>query len=91
MEGTGNKPPQDGEKYHAHHKYPQKFRDFFESHGIDIDAPENGTWVKSHDHLSGAKSYNDLWERQIESWKLVPGGATKQDIIDFANSLDRKW
>ncbi len=91
MEGTGNKPPQNGEKYHAHHKYPQKFRDFFESHGIDIDAPENGRWVESHDHLSGAKSYNDLWEEQIKKWDLVPGGATKQDIIDFANGLGREW
>lgn len=35
-----------GPDYDAHHNYPQKFREQFESVGIDIDAAENGTWVQ---------------------------------------------
>ena len=77
-----------GPDYDAHHNYPQKFREQFESVGIDIDAAENGTWVQQNEHRSGAKSYNTIWEEQFEMWG---GNFTKEMIENFFKSLTRKW
>lgn len=77
-----------GPDYDAHHNYPQKFREQFESAGIDIDAAENGTWVQLNEHRSGAKSYNTIWEEQFEMWgRNFP----KEMIENFFKSLTRKW
>lgn len=59
----------------AHHLYPQKFRDKFESlEGIkklDIDAAENGYKLKSHKHKSGAWKYNNEWKKRLPNIKTI--------------------
>ncbi|MBP5432696.1 MAG: hypothetical protein J6Y81_10370 [Ruminococcus sp.] len=77
-----------GPDYDAHHHYPQKFREQFESVGIDIDAPENGTWVQKNSHRQGAKSYNAIWAEQFDMWG---GNFSAEMILDFFESLPRKW
>ncbi len=79
-----------GADYDAHHILPQKFREFFQKAGIDIDSPEYGIWVQHNEHRAGSRSYNALWERQISIWKKNNSG-TKADIIAFINSLERLW
>lgn len=59
----------------AHHLYPQKFRDKFESlEGIkklDIDAAENGYKLKRHKHKSGAWKYNNEWKKRLPNIKTI--------------------
>lgn len=52
----------DGVGKDAHHIYPQKFRDEFRQVGIDIDAPENITFLNPNIHRSGSRAYNNLWQ-----------------------------
>lgn len=77
-----------GSDFDAHHNYPQKFREQFESVGIDIDAAENGTWVQKNEHRSSAKRYNAIWAEQFEMWG---GNFTKEMVEEFFNSLLRSW
>ena len=79
-----------GPDYQAHHIFPQKFRSFFESVGIDIDAEEFGIWVEKTVHNKGAYSYNKLWEKEID--RLIKrGDYDAEDVFDFLNSLERFW
>ena len=73
---TGISPP--GDKVHAHHVFPQKFRDDFALKGINIDDPRYLTWWEKTSHLKASRGYN-------EEWKLFfrkNSEATKVDILN---------
>lgn len=91
MEAAGNLPPQDGKDYNAHHIFPQKFREFFESLGIDIDNPQFGIWLEEHEHLTNAYSYNKIWESEIEILKELTGIQRDQEFFRFLRGLGRLW
>ena len=82
MINSRNTPPQDGNNYHAHHIFPQKFRKFFKSIGIDVDDPQFGIWVEEHEHLTNARSYNKLWEDET---------ARDTEFLEFVSQLTRLW
>lgn len=69
MIDSGNTPPIDGKKYHAHHIFPQKFRKFFKSIGINVDNPDFGIWLESSEHLKNAYFYNEVWGEEIKLLK----------------------
>ena len=50
------------ENMQAHHILPQKFREYFEPVGINIDDPKYGHWLVSTKHNKGSYRYNKAWE-----------------------------
>ena len=76
-----------GPGYHAHHIFPQRFKQYFLKAGIDNDLAEYGLWIEQHLHLSGARAYNALWELFI---KQNPDSDPIK-IFEFVNKLDRLW
>ncbi len=65
----------------AHHVFPVKFKaTFVNEFGIKIDDVENGVWLDSHKHLSGAWKYNMEWKK---FFKENPD-ASKEDVMEFA-------
>ena len=91
MINSRNTPPQDGNNYHAHHIFPQKFRKFFESIGIDVDDSQFGIWVEEHEHLTNARSYNKLWEDEIAKLMPLIGTARDTEFLEFVSQLTRLW
>ena len=58
-----------GKKWEAHHIFPQKFFNFYDSRGprsasefIDSNNPNYLVWWESSSHGSSKNAYNDLWE-----------------------------
>ncbi|MBR3074271.1 MAG: hypothetical protein IKH11_00755, partial [Bacteroidales bacterium] len=45
----------------AHHMLPWEFRNDFDKAGIDINDPQYGMWLDTHEHLSKHKEYNKQW------------------------------
>lgn len=75
-----------------HHGYPQKFRDWFESKGIDIDAPENMFELPRDLHTRRPlgvhtgrymDSWNGRWDNFIENFP----NASRTLITKFRDSL----
>ena len=91
MVNSGNLPPQNGNTYHAHHIFPQKFRNFFNSIGIDVDNPQFGIWVEQHDHLTNAYSYNKMWQNEISILSNLKGTAQDKEFLRFVRSMTRLW
>jgi len=58
MELTGISSPRN---IHAHHVFPQKYKEFFLDKGINIHDPRHMTWWDGSTHLPNAKGYNDAW------------------------------
>jgi hypothetical protein len=88
---AGNYPPQNGKTYHAHHIFPQKFKKFFSSIGIDVNDANFGIWVESHEHLTNAYSYNKMWEIEIDKLRKLSGNAVDQEFFRFVRNLRRLW
>ena len=62
-----------GDDPQEHHNYPQQFRNFFETKGINIDADENLTkmpqqWHVGEDISIHSNGYNGMWEDFIEKY-----------------------
>jgi len=91
MQKNGNYAPQDGKKYHAHHIFPQKYRKFFKSIGIDVDDPNYGIWVEAREHLTNAYSYNKMWGEEIKVLKQLSGTDVDQEFFRFVRELTRTW
>lgn len=45
----------------AHHMLPWNHRRSFWDAGIDINDPQYGIWLDTHDHLSKSKEYDKAW------------------------------
>ncbi|MBO5088229.1 MAG: hypothetical protein J6C01_06100, partial [Lachnospiraceae bacterium] len=79
-----------GTDYDAHHIFPQKFREYFEIIGIDVDDPDYGIWLDVHEHRSSAKSYNKKWEEFFGGFDSVED-ISLDDIFEFISSLEKLW
>ena len=76
------------EGYQVHHIFPQKFAEWFEAKGININMP---TWlveVETKAHQSMSAGYNKLWEQFIREKGL---SATIDEIFDFARDAMAQW
>jgi len=78
---TGISPP--GDKVHAHHVFPQKFRDDFALKGINIDDPRYLTWWEKTSHLKTSRDYNKRWEVALARTK----NATQYQILDIGKEI----
>jgi hypothetical protein len=82
-------PPAEGNKYQAHHVFPQtkEFDSFFKSYGLDKHDAKFGSWVEKHKHLSDARAYNDEWRRFINNGTEK----TLELVLDFGRKLANKF
>jgi len=78
---TGISPP--GDKVHAHHVFPQRFKDQFAARGINIHEPQYLTWWEKNSHLKASKSYNEEWNTFFYANKE----ATLDQILDVGKKL----
>ena len=70
-----------GPNIHAHHVFPQKYRDVFKQIGIEIDRPQYMVWWEGTPHLRASKLYEDLWWDFIyRNPKRLP---TKHEVLNF--------
>lgn len=83
-ERNGNVVP---EGKQAHHMLPWKFVDKFDNYGIDINDPQYGIWLETHEHLSKSKEYNAKWAEFFEKAKNDNVSLTKDDIITEMKQL----
>jgi hypothetical protein len=62
-------PPAEGNKYQAHHVFPQtqEFDDFFRDIGLDKHDAKFGSWVETSKHRSEAAAYNREWREFISN------------------------
>ena len=51
----------------AHHIFPQRFRDYFDAVGINIDDPWNISFIDSSLHRGKSYAYNALWRDFISN------------------------
>lgn len=66
---------------------PWKFVDKFDNYGIDINDPQYGIWLETHEHLSKSKEYNAKWAEFFEKAKHDNVSLTKDDIITEMKQL----
>jgi hypothetical protein len=57
----------------AHHVFPEKFRKFFTSKGVDIDGPKFLQWWQKNSHRQKAYDYNLEWENWIKTNQNLVG------------------
>ena len=74
--------------YEAHHTLPQKFRDFFEKLGINIDDPENVVWRNKEMHRKYSNAITEEWTNFIKNLKAPP---SKEEIYKFRDSIEIKY
>ena len=70
---------------HAHHIFPQKFRQQFEAAGLNINDPQLGAWWKATDHLSNAGRYNDEWADFLSTER------SREDIMRFGRTMAERY
>ena len=81
-------PPARMKKPQAHHDLPQKFRDQFETRGIDIDDPKYGRWVEGGpigDHQKWSRRFNEEWEA------FLRGNPTNEEIFDQMEDMRKRY
>ena len=81
-------PPAWMKKPQAHHDLPQKFRDQFETRGIDIDDPKYGRWVEGGpigDHQKWSRRFNEEWEA------FLRGNPTNEEIFDQMEDMRKRY
>ena len=71
---------------HAHHIFPQKYKQTFLDKGINIHDPKHMTWWEGNSHLPNAKGYNDAWLEFISKNPEV----TPDKILDKGRQLMKK-
>jgi hypothetical protein len=69
--------------YPIHHRIPQKARDLGLFSAEEVDSIDNLRAISAAEH----KKINNEWAK---FWKLNPE-ATRQDVLDFARSIDDKY
>jgi hypothetical protein len=52
---------------HAHHVFPQKFKQEFAKRGININNPKFGSWWEASSYLKNAKAYNTQWQNFLNT------------------------
>jgi len=91
MRKSGNYAPNDGKIIMRITYFHKNLEIFFETIGIDVDDPNYGIWVESHEHLKNAFSYNQLWEKEIKKLKALSGKAFDDEFFRFMRELSRAW
>ena len=71
----------------AHHVLPQKFLEFFNRKGLDINNPLFGMWVDPKWHARMSYAYNKSWEAFIRA----NPNATLDKILRHAKFLADKY
>ena len=71
----------------AHHLLPKAFEEPLGRKGINVHDPKYGRWVNHSKHNKTAQRYNQDFEQFLKSNESV----SEKDIIDFAESLMRKY
>jgi hypothetical protein len=80
-------PRPSGGSFDAHYVFPQKFRDWFNARGVDIDNPRFGSWWARRDHRQNAWSYND----NSEKWVERNPGAQPDQILAFGRQMCQRY
>lgn len=80
-------PQKDYSSIHAHHVFPQAFKEYFIEKGINIHDPKVMTWWEESTHLPQAKSYNDAW---LDFIKKNPG-ATKEQVLENGKKIMKNF
>jgi hypothetical protein len=92
LEASGKLKPALLKNAQAHHDLPQKFRDVFTGHGLDIDKADYGRWVEGTPpglHQKWTSQFNSEWQKFWDAEAAVTNGGsyTKQQVLDKMNSL----
>jgi len=74
----------------AHHVFPQSHIDQFREANININLPQYGTWV-GDTRQSWSYSYARAWDSFFLSFDKVAGGATQQQIFNYARYLGQVY
>ena len=53
----------------------------FEKAGIDINDPQYGIWLETHEHLSKNKEYNARWTEFFDDAKKNKKTLTAEEIV----------
>lgn len=77
-----------GKGFEAHHTIPQKYRNYFEKIGINIDKPGNVVWRESKGHQKQSNSLTNEWTRFMYEHKGKP---TKEQIYKFRDEMEKKY
>jgi hypothetical protein len=80
-------PQKDYSQVHAHHVFPQAFKEYFIDKGINIHDPKLMTWWEESTHLPNAKSYNDAW---LDFIRKNPN-ASKDQILEKGKQLMKNY
>jgi hypothetical protein len=76
--------PRPSSIHEAHHDFPWARRDWFAEHGIDVNDPAYGRWVKKEEHRGWhgwrGGEFNAWWNQWIAE-ELEEQLYTKQEII----------
>ncbi len=72
----------------AHHVFPQKYRAFFNSIGLDVDNPHYGSMVDTSNHQWFSYEYNMEWESFIYGDGQMP---SLDQCLAFARELAGKY
>ena len=78
---TGISPP--GDMIHAHHVFPQRFKDQFAARAINIHEPQYLTWWEKNSHLKASRAYNEQWDLFFTKNR----DATKAKILEKGKQL----
>jgi hypothetical protein len=83
-----------GTKIHRHHLFPQKFRDFFQGKGIDID--QHTVALPERDHLSGVHGRGNEgmpggWNARWQQFINEKPNAEPNEIFQFMNNLKSEF
>jgi RHS repeat-associated protein len=78
---TGKK----GVGYQAHHTLPQKYREYFEKLGINIDEPGNVVWRESKSHQKKSAQATKEWDKVMKS-----PPKTKQEALEMRDQIEKK-
>ena len=65
----------------AHHMLPWEHVRDFEKAGIDINDPQYGIWLETHEHLSKNKEYNARWAEFFKEVKDSNKKLTAEEIV----------
>jgi hypothetical protein len=85
LEKHAGKAPENMQKPEAHHVFPQKLNEIFESKGINIHNPKYGSWVDKASHGEWTYKYNQAWDSFLKT------NPNAQQIFDFGKDLSTKY
>jgi len=80
-------PRPSGGSFDAHHLFPQRFRNWFNGRGVDIDDPRFGSWWARRDHRQNGWHDNNKWQR----WIRTNPKATPDEILAFGRQKCQRY